>query len=516
MASARRLLSLASVILQANVQGTRSGLTRRRAKFAMPKLEVLEDRCMLSASYYVNDASTVGDVFCTTPGNNANDGKSPATPVASLAYLLSLYTFHAGDIIYVDTGAYEMLTNLKLGPQYSGVNIVGAGERQPMPSPIATVILADNPVAFWPLNDSGGSTAADATGNGNDGTYMNGLVQGIPGPSINGASEFDDQSEVSVPDAPALNPTQYSIEAWVNYHGISENQLGTIVDKSPSDWSTGYRLAVNYSGQLTFMGVTAPLPLSQWVYVVATYDGQTAQLYVNGALASSAEVGSVTPSNAPFMIGNGPGTIGGHTVSYVFHGAISDVAFYQYVLSAQQIATHYYSVSWSGTLLNRDNMATGSYAIELSGAANVTISNLSITQAAIGLYAGPGADSVGLTVSNVSIYENGQSIDLEASNDNVTITGSSVGSTTANYKVGGDGITIAAANSTLLGNSVFGSYGNGINIEGPTTTISNNLVFDNWDSGIFVNNASDALISENDAFGNGFQGTVQDEPGIFT
>ncbi len=52
-------------------------------------------------SYYVNGPSTVGDVFCTAPGNDSNDGKSPATPVASLNGLLSLYTFHPGDTIYV-------------------------------------------------------------------------------------------------------------------------------------------------------------------------------------------------------------------------------------------------------------------------------------------------------------------------------------------------------------------------------------------------------------------------------
>ena len=36
-------------------------------------------------SYYVNGPSTAGDVFCTAPGNNADNGLSPATPVASLS-----------------------------------------------------------------------------------------------------------------------------------------------------------------------------------------------------------------------------------------------------------------------------------------------------------------------------------------------------------------------------------------------------------------------------------------------
>jgi len=43
--------------------------------------------------YYVNDQFTAGDVFTTAVGNNANSGKSPDQPVASLPALLTAYTF---------------------------------------------------------------------------------------------------------------------------------------------------------------------------------------------------------------------------------------------------------------------------------------------------------------------------------------------------------------------------------------------------------------------------------------
>jgi hypothetical protein len=35
----------------------------------------------LSTNYYVNDNSTVGDVFCTAVGNNVNDGLTPGAPM---------------------------------------------------------------------------------------------------------------------------------------------------------------------------------------------------------------------------------------------------------------------------------------------------------------------------------------------------------------------------------------------------------------------------------------------------
>ena len=61
-----------------------------------------------SFPYYVNDASTEGDVYCTAPGSADGDGLSPDTPMLSLEALLSKYKkFSAGDTIYVDTGTYS-------------------------------------------------------------------------------------------------------------------------------------------------------------------------------------------------------------------------------------------------------------------------------------------------------------------------------------------------------------------------------------------------------------------------
>jgi hypothetical protein len=75
--------------------------------------------------FYVNDDSTTGDVFTTAPGNNANSGKSPAHPMASLQALLNAYTFSPGDVIHVDTGTYVEFHNVVVPAQDSGVTIQG-------------------------------------------------------------------------------------------------------------------------------------------------------------------------------------------------------------------------------------------------------------------------------------------------------------------------------------------------------------------------------------------------------
>ncbi len=244
-------------------------------------------------SYYVNGPSTVGDVFCTAPGNNSNNGLSPATPVASLTGLLSMYTFHPGDTIYIDTGAYDLYKNVTLGPQFSGVRIVGAGPRQVTPSLDGSAVLADGPVAFWRLGDFGGPTAVDASGNGYNGTYVGEVTPDPNAPSNDGAAYFNgDGSEVTVPYAPALNPSQFTIEAWVNFQGGPATAGQSILNLGQYNYYLAY-----WNGSIDFQdgggyALNAPLPAGVWTFVAATFDSSgNAMLYVNGVLVDGPDAG---------------------------------------------------------------------------------------------------------------------------------------------------------------------------------------------------------------------------------
>ncbi len=67
-------------------------------------------------SYYVNDGSTNGDVYCSAVGSSSNDGLSPETPMDSLERLFGRYGLAAGDTVYVDTGTYARNGPLTLVP----------------------------------------------------------------------------------------------------------------------------------------------------------------------------------------------------------------------------------------------------------------------------------------------------------------------------------------------------------------------------------------------------------------
>ncbi len=81
--------------------------------------------------YYINDAYTNGDVYCTAPGDDGNTGTSPGSPKATLNALLAAYDLDFDDIVYVDSGTYLLTANPTIGPLDAGstngfVHILGS------------------------------------------------------------------------------------------------------------------------------------------------------------------------------------------------------------------------------------------------------------------------------------------------------------------------------------------------------------------------------------------------------
>ncbi len=71
-----------------------------------------------ATTYYINDDSTVGDVYCTQLGNDANDGRTPATPKLTLNNLFASTSLLPGDVVLIDTGTYT--NNVVIGTSVVG------------------------------------------------------------------------------------------------------------------------------------------------------------------------------------------------------------------------------------------------------------------------------------------------------------------------------------------------------------------------------------------------------------
>ncbi|MBI9016788.1 MAG: right-handed parallel beta-helix repeat-containing protein [Phycisphaerae bacterium] len=84
-----------------------------------------------SNSYYVNianDSNFDDNEYTLTSGDNTNSGKSPNSPMSSLSALLDIYDLGPGDIVYVDSGVYNVINNLVIDSSDAGVAIIGPTE----------------------------------------------------------------------------------------------------------------------------------------------------------------------------------------------------------------------------------------------------------------------------------------------------------------------------------------------------------------------------------------------------
>ena len=82
--------------------------------------------------YYVNlagDLDFSDNEYTVAAGSDLNDGLTPATPMASIRAVLERYDLDDGDVILVDTGNYQLTTNIGIAAQDSGVVIRGAVAR---------------------------------------------------------------------------------------------------------------------------------------------------------------------------------------------------------------------------------------------------------------------------------------------------------------------------------------------------------------------------------------------------
>ena len=65
--------------------------------------------------YYVNDSGLAGDVYCTAVGDDGNDGLNPGSPKGTIQGIIDTYDLEPGDTVCVDTGTYNLASNIAVG-----------------------------------------------------------------------------------------------------------------------------------------------------------------------------------------------------------------------------------------------------------------------------------------------------------------------------------------------------------------------------------------------------------------
>ena len=215
-------------------------------------------------------------------------------------------------------------------------------------------VLQDKPVAFWQLNETSGTVAADSSGNGYNGTYEGGFtLAALANPSGIGGSgvKFNGSTGYVLTPLPTTAIASVTLEAWINFDGLSsasgpflqlgaanEGGYGVGVGSSAAYTQAGTELMGLYSTK-TWNPSGALIPTSGWhlCHMVITATG-TSIFYIDGE-----QVG--TNSNSSVLAPSGNGYLaqayGGGSGDNFFGGALSNVAIYNSILSAARILAHY-------------------------------------------------------------------------------------------------------------------------------------------------------------------------------
>ena len=192
----------------------------------------------------------------------------------------------------------------------------------------------------WHFNEGEGTTAQDASGNGNHGTLMNMATETCwVGGKIGKALEFDGSDDyVDCGDDASLDITdEITIEAWVN----PTSGTGYIISKN-IDSATDNQYAIYWDGdQVMYYPSGTPIsavnsvPTGAWTHIVFTRTGTTGQFYINGVASGSPAACTMYSRATSVNIGRRkPG-------NFYFNGSIDDVAIYARALSANEVHQRY-------------------------------------------------------------------------------------------------------------------------------------------------------------------------------
>jgi hypothetical protein len=243
--------------------------------------------------------------------------------------------------------------------------VLGLSVAQAAAADYPTTILGDHPSAYYRLEETSGTVAADSSVNGIPATYtynsaMTDPQLGLPGIDINsilfnGGGFSSDVGFVDIPASSLITPVgdfgtnggAFSAEVWVQPTSqpatysvpleMAQYPNGWNIYVSGADAGTTSYFYLNMPNGVLFQGEPDfPISFLQWYHLVVTYDGTNAMFYINSVAHGPYHVNYSPAFGSNAHVGKGSGV--GWTA---FIGGVDEVAFYTNVLTGSQIATHY-------------------------------------------------------------------------------------------------------------------------------------------------------------------------------
>lgn len=211
-------------------------------------------------------------------------------------------------------------------------------------------VIKDNPIAFWPLDETSGTTAFDISGSGNDGTYYGDLTTdilplvsgGVSGSIINtlNSIHLPIQYDYNGDDAPGglgskyYSDNDFTLECWVYPKIVSTSLTPIFADESN-------QIGIYYQdGNIVFLVESKRLDfrlpsIDQSFHVCATYNSTSMSLFINGERSGSIFYDKYTFTNTSFSPQIGP------TLELTDSFIIDAPAVYRYALPQEKIRSHF-------------------------------------------------------------------------------------------------------------------------------------------------------------------------------
>jgi uncharacterized protein YjdB len=334
----------------ATVSGTFQGVTSQSAVITVAQSAPVITQQPAASETLVAGATLRIDlgVIGTTPFTYYWYFNNGATPFS----ITTTPTLIVPNVQLASAGSYSCVVSNSIGTTPSSALALSVTT----PTAYQQAILTLGPISYWPLDESGGTTAFDLIG-GHNGTYTGTFALGMSGPTNgffggNTAAGFDGTSgHVDIPGAPFNITGAITVVAWVNL--ISAPGFDGLVGHGDSSW----RLSVTGSSQPAGNDGSAQADATSsvtiqdnnWHMVAYSYNGTPGQnnngsLYVDGTLiANNTVVTNPSVNNLDVWIGGAPDYSGRFVPA-----DIANVAVFNQALTPTQVQGLYNGVGELG------------------------------------------------------------------------------------------------------------------------------------------------------------------------
>ena len=193
-------------------------------------------------------------------------------------------------------------------------------------------------IGYWPFEEGTGTTTADMSGNGHNGTFDRGVSWISPGYIANGAITVDGNAGSKVIVGTFDPGEQLTLAIWVrwtgeqnksNHMGLFGKRDGFSVDElrwfSEVTQSGSIAMRTRNRSRGTASGVLTPF-IDEWAHIAITFDGTTVRIYLNAEEVGSGPFSLDNKATAGVAIGNTNG--GSSSSAEAFSGDMDEARIY--------------------------------------------------------------------------------------------------------------------------------------------------------------------------------------------